>query len=189
MDSRATWTIPNILTIARIIITPGFLIAFLNDAMGLAWFFFLLAGLSDALDGFLARALDQRSELGAMLDPLADKVLLVTSFLCLGAKGLVPSWLVVVVVTRDMVIVGGLFLLQFWGIDVRTRIAPTIISKLNTLLQILFVFVVLLHLTFPTWSLAGLRFVLEWAVVVCTTFSGVDYVLRGLRIFAESENP
>jgi cardiolipin synthase len=187
MDSSATWTIPNILTIARISITPGFLIAFLNDAMGLAWFFFVLAGLTDALDGFLARALNQRSELGAMLDPLADKVLLVTSFLCLGAKGLVPNWLVVVVVTRDLVIVGGLFLLQFWGVDVRTRIAPTMISKLNTLVQILFVFVVLLHLTFPTWSMGGLRVLLEWIVVVCTTVSGVHYVVRGLKIFAESE--
>ena len=188
MDRNAIWTIPNVLTIARISITPGFLIAFLNDSMGTAWFFFVLAGLSDALDGFLARALDQRSELGAMLDPLADKVLLVTSFLCLGVKGLVPNWLVVVVVTRDLVIIGGLCLLQFWGVDVRKRIAPTLISKFNTLAQILFVFVVLLHLTFPAWSLAGLRGLLMWIVLGCTTVSGVHYVLRGLRIFGESES-
>jgi phosphatidylglycerophosphate synthase len=61
------------------------------------------------------------------------------------------------------------------------------ISKLNTLVQILFVFVVLLHLSFPTWSMGGLRVLLEWIVVVCTTVSGVHYVVRGLKIFAESE--
>ena len=93
----------------------------------------------------------------------------------------------VVVVTRDLVIIGGLCLLQFWGVDVRKKIAPTMISKFNTLAQILFVFVVLLHLTFPTWSLTGVRGGLVWIVVICTMVSGVHYVVRGLRIFAESE--
>ena len=79
-------------------------------------------------------------------------------------------------------------LLRFWGVDVRKRIAPTLISKFNTLAQILFVFVVLLHLTFPEWSLGGLRGMLMWIVLGCTTVSGVHYVVRGLRIFGEAES-
>ena len=84
MARNAIWTIPNILTIVRILLTPVFVMAYTSENFNLAWILFAIAGLTDALDGFLARIWNQRTELGAMLDPLADKTLLFTSFICLA---------------------------------------------------------------------------------------------------------
>ncbi|MFW6235336.1 MAG: CDP-alcohol phosphatidyltransferase family protein, partial [Desulfovibrionales bacterium] len=118
------WTIPNLLTVFRILITPVFVVAFVNGQIMTAWWLFFLAGVTDGLDGFLARVLKQRSKLGAMIDPLADKVLLVTAFVMLGIKGWLPSWLVILVVSRDVIIVGGLGVLHFWSVHIKERIKP-----------------------------------------------------------------
>ncbi|MDP3426615.1 MAG: CDP-alcohol phosphatidyltransferase family protein, partial [Humidesulfovibrio sp.] len=116
------WTIPNLLTVSRILMTPGIVMAFADKRFDIAWVLFALAGLTDALDGALARILKQRSSFGAMLDPLADKILLDTSFTCLAVQGWIPSWLAVLVVSRDVFIVGGLALLQYSGVDVKRGI-------------------------------------------------------------------
>ena len=118
------WTIPNLLTVSRIMLTPGFVMAFVDQRFDLAWVLFAIAGFTDALDGTLARLLKQRSTFGAMLDPLADKILLVTSFICLAVQDWIPGWLSILVVSRDVFIVGGLALLNYSGVDVKRGIRP-----------------------------------------------------------------
>ncbi|MGE4503882.1 MAG: CDP-alcohol phosphatidyltransferase family protein [Desulfovibrionaceae bacterium] len=179
-------TIPNILTIVRILLTPGFVMAYTDERFALAWALFAVAGLTDALDGFLARVLRQRSWLGAILDPLADKILLDTSYVCLALNGWLPSWLSVLVVSRDVIIVGGLALLQFLGVRVDRRISPTWTSKATTLFQILLVLFVMLRQQLGLeqqslfWALASVTTVL-------TLLSGAEYVRTGLRYLPQEE--
>ncbi|MFK4765652.1 CDP-alcohol phosphatidyltransferase family protein [Desulfobaculum sp. SPO524] len=179
---QSNWTIPNILTVLRILLTPGFVMAFLNGRVDVACAFFTLAGVTDAADGLLARVLHQRTHLGAMLDPLADKVLLTAAFLCMGVAEWVPSWLVVLVISRDLIIVGGLALLTFWGVDIHDEIRPSFMSKLNTTGQILITFMVLVqHAGWYAMPLPIL--ILTYAVGILTVLTGIDYVLRGLALF------
>lgn len=181
------WTLPNVITIARIVMVPAFVVAFINNRLDLALGLFVLAGVSDALDGFLARMLGQRSKLGAMLDPVADKLLLVTAFLCLALGGLVPSWLAVLVISRDVMLVGGMALLHFWGVNVRDRIRPTYLSKFNTTAQIALVAAALAAPLGWGWDWDGLLPFLAAVVAACTTLSGAHYIYIGLGLFPRGE--
>ena len=178
------WTLPNFLTVVRILLTPGFIVAFLEEWFSLAWILFAIAGFTDGLDGFLARVLKQRSRLGSMLDPLADKVLLDASFIALAIKGWLPDFLAVLVVSRDMLIIGGLAVLNVWGIDVKNAISPAKASKLNTLLQIALVLFVLLEQTFD-FSMDALRLLMLTGVTVLTVLTAVQYTLRGMAMFRD----
>lgn len=185
---RGNWTVPNLLTVLRIVLTPLFVVFYLDRQYGLALGVFFVCGATDALDGFLARVLDQRSRLGAMLDPLADKALLVTSFICLAGTGWVPLWLSVLVVSRDAIILGGLALLTVSGRDMRGSIRPSGLSKCSTALQmatILMAFAA--HMT--GW--AGLPLgALTWLTGIFTALSGIDYVITGVGLFpAGSDGP
>ena len=182
MGRSRNWTIPNVLTVIRILLTPAIVMAFVDHHLELVWIIFALAGLTDALDGFLARVLNQRSDLGAMLDPLADKILLDTSYICLGITGWIPPWLVMIVVSRDFLIVGGLTLLNFRGVDVRKKIHPSRVSKVNTVAQVFLVITILLARTF-VWNLDGLEAVLVGAVTLLTMISGIQYLIRGIGLF------
>jgi len=158
--------------------------AYTSENFNLAWILFAIAGLTDALDGFLARIWNQRTELGAMLDPLADKALLVTSFICLALKGWLPVWLTVLVVSRDTIIIGGLAVLNFWGVDVRSRIKPIWISKFTTAAQIFLVIFVMLQRTFEL----DYHFALDlmvWITAAATVWSGIAYVRRGFELFSD----
>lgn len=179
---RGNMTVPNLLTIGRILLTPVFVLAFLDQRWGLAWAAFAAAGVSDGLDGYLAKKLDQRTHLGAMLDPLADKTLLVTAFICLAWQGLAPTWLAVLVVSRDAIIVGGLAVLRFSGVAVEEHIRPVVSSKLNTLCQICLVFLVLTDRTLGL-GLSFLPGVLTVLVAVLTVVSCIQYVVIGVRLF------
>lgn len=187
MGRHAIWTVPNILTIIRILLTPVFVMAYTSENFKLAWILFLVAGLTDGLDGFLARIWNQRTQLGAMLDPLADKALLITSFICLAAKGWLPAWVAVLVVSRDVIILGGLAVLSFWGVDVKKRIKPIWISKFNTTAQIVLVIFIMINRTFE-WEFPILLTITYWVVIVATVVSGISYVRRGFELFAE-EHP
>ncbi len=187
MGSQKIWTIPNLITIFRILLTPGFVIAYLDQSFFVAWVIFVVAGFSDGLDGFLARVLDQRSEFGAMIDPLADKILLVTSFLCLSTQGYIPDWLTVLVISRDLIIVGGLSLLKFYGVEVEKRISPLWSSKVTTALQILVVFSVLCKLAFEL-DISFMLPKLEVITAVFTFVSGAIYLRRGMTMFSEVED-
>jgi cardiolipin synthase len=170
------------LTVSRIMLTPGFVMAFVGQRFDLAWILFAIAGFTDALDGTLARLLKQRSSFGAMLDPLADKILLVTSFICLAVQDWIPGWLSILVVSRDIFIVGGLALLHYSGVDVKRGIRPVWISKCATTAQIALVLLIMvehsMHSFYP-----GIRLGLVYAVAVLTALSGIYYLVIGLRMF------
>jgi cardiolipin synthase len=181
------WTIPNVLTVSRILLTPGIVMAFADRRFDIAWMLFAVAGLTDALDGALARILKQRSNFGAMLDPLADKILLDTSFTCLAVQGWLPTWLAVLVVSRDVFIVGGLALLQYSGVDVQRGIKPVWFSKCATLVQIMLVLLIMVEhslvVSYPEW-----RLVLVGLVALLTAISGVYYVHLGFKMVPHNGN-
>lgn len=181
------WTIPNLLTVSRIMLTPGFVMAFVDHRFDIAWVLFAIAGLTDALDGTLARILKQRSNFGAMLDPLADKILLVTSFICLALQDWIPRWLAVLVVSRDVFIVGGLVLLNYSGVDVRRGIRPVWVSKCATLAQIALVLLVMVeHSTGVLYPDLALGLIV--AVAALTASSGAYYLILGLRMIPSVDN-
>lgn len=134
-------TVPNFLTFARILLTPFLIWCLVQRKMDQALIIFVVAGLTDGLDGLVARLLHQKSRLGACLDPLADKFLLVSSFILLGWLGAIPLWLVIVAIGRDVMIVSGVLALMI--LNVPLVIQPTLLGKLTTLTQLLVVLLVL----------------------------------------------
>ena len=139
--------IPNLITLGRILLVPIVVWAIATPGtMWIAFVLFLAAGVSDAVDGFLAKRFSMTTELGAYLDPLADKALIVSIYLTLGINDLIPRWLVILVVSRDILIVGGIML--SWLIGNPLKIKPLLVSKLNTVAQIVFACVVLGSLGF-----------------------------------------
>lgn len=170
--------IPNIITVLRILLVGPIVWALLAERYSVAIGLFLIAGASDALDGFLAKQFDWSSRLGGILDALADKLLLISTFLALWWLGMFPGWFVFLILARDVLIVGG-------GIAYRTRVgmfdpAPTPISKLNTFLQILLAAGGVLHLglmPLPDWVFQ----LLIWSVVATVLLSGAGYVVEWSR--------
>ena len=171
-------TVPNIITLARFLLVPAVVYALLTGHWVLAFVGFLTAGISDGVDGFIARQFDQRSELGAYLDPIADKLLLVSVFVVLGYMGELPLWLVIAVVSRDALIVGGVILSSVIGHPIAMK--PLMVSKVNTLAQILLALVVLSELAFAEhfWLF---RPGLVWLSGLLTVASGAAYLLAWIR--------
>jgi cardiolipin synthase (CMP-forming) len=134
-------SIPNLITLARIILVPVVVWAIASGQLRLAFLLFLAAAISDAVDGFLAKRFGMKTELGAYLDPLADKVLIVSIYVTLGITGVIPLWIVILVVSRDFMIVGAIIL--SWVVDRPVKIRPHFVSKLNTGVQIVFAGLVL----------------------------------------------
>ncbi|MDX2203484.1 MAG: CDP-alcohol phosphatidyltransferase family protein [Hyphomicrobiaceae bacterium] len=167
--------IPNFITIARVMSVPVIFWLLVSGQTRTAFFVFLAAGASDALDGFLAKRFDWRTELGAVLDPLADKLLLVSLFIALGVARELPLWLVVAVVSRDILIV--LAVMVSWVMSQPVAIKPLAVSKLNTLFQIVLVATVLADSAFGL-ELAHVRTVLVWITGTLTLLSLAAY-LRG----------
>lgn len=177
-------TIPNMLTALRIVLVPALITFLLDGNFRAALTVFLVAGVSDALDGFIARRFNQQSRLGSFLDPLADKLLVVTSSLVLAAIGQLPWWLALVIVGRDLVIVAGA--VAYYGRTGTLEMDPSIASKTNTFVQISLILVVLAHgagMEFLGVVLKPL-FVLALAMALV---SGGDYmVVWGRRAFRKS---
>lgn len=139
-------TVPNMITIVRFLLVPAVIYWLLTGEWLLAFTAFVIAGISDGVDGFIARHFDQHSELGGYLDPMADKLLLVSVFVVLGLLGELPLWLVIAAVSRDALIVGAVLLSSLMGSPVAVR--PLMVSKANTLVQIVLASVVLADLAF-----------------------------------------
>jgi len=171
-------TLPNIITLARLVAVPGTIWLILQHRLDLAFLLFLAAGLSDALDGWLARVMNARSTIGALLDPVADKALLVSVYVTLAAIGVLPDWLAILVVFRDLVIVGGLTLL--WMAGNRPPIRPLWVSKLNTLLQITLAALALFIHGFEVPMEMAVT-LLIWLVAATTLASGIAYVMQAAR--------
>ena len=174
-------TIPNLITSLRIILTPIFIIYLINDDLTSALVFFILAGVSDSLDGFIARVFDQKSKLGAFLDPLADKILLNSAFVMLSVKGYIYPWVTVTVISRDILISLGVLIL-FLNSQ-KFTIKPSIFSKITTCLQLVSVFVVLSIVHFPI--LNPIVDSLFWATTLLTIISGLHYMHRWFQMMGE----
>lgn len=170
--------LPNAICVARIGLVPPSVLALLAGRFELTLALFGIAAVSDALDGWLAKRFGWTSRLGKILDPIADKLLLVSVFVTLAWLRLVPAWLVATVVLRDVVIVVGAAAFHFLIGYLEGR--PTPVSKLNTLLQLTFVLVVIAD---SAWSRAGGAplMILGAGVFVTTVVSGIDYVLTYAR--------
>jgi len=174
---KLTINIPNILTVLRILVTPLFVIFLIRDLHGYALLLFVVAGISDGLDGLIARMFNQRSDLGAVLDPIADKLLLTAAYLSLGILRDIPGWLAVVVISRDVLIVTGIGVLTFCGVPFDIR--PSLISKWTTVFQIFTVAVTLLEVRFQ--GAATLWRILCWTTAGMTVLSGLHYTYIGLH--------
>lgn len=173
--------IPNIITVGRILLVPIVVWAIMTNNYMLAFWLFVLAGLSDAVDGYLAHRLEAKSEFGAYLDPLADKALLMSIYVTLGIAGSLPLWIVIAVVSRDIMIVGAVMLA--WLVEKPVEIQPLVVSKLNTMAQIVLAALVLASNAFkfdPGLSLA----VALTAVAVLTGLSAAAYLAGWMRHMA-----
>lgn len=173
-------SLPNLITLARLLAVPVAVWLIVTDHFTIAFWLFVAAGLSDALDGYLARRLRSRSLLGAYLDPLADKALLTSVYVSLGYVEEMPKWLVILVVFRDVLIIGGAIL--YHTLTQRLKMEPLFVSKVNTVAQILLAALILARqgLGFDSH---GADLLLTYAVAVTTLVSGGAYVARwGWRI-------
>ena len=176
--------IPNTLSLVRLFLVTPFLIAVIYHQHALALVLFILAGVSDFLDGFLARRLDQKSLLGKFLDPMGDKLLTTVAFISLAIEGVVPAWLAVLVVAKDVYVALGSGIAYLAGKV--SEFPPSIWGKLSTALQIATVIAVLLvKLLDEGHSLLDMVFVATGAV---TVVAGIHYVWRGLQDFPNGEN-
>ncbi|WP_442753415.1 CDP-alcohol phosphatidyltransferase family protein [Methylocystis sp. JAN1] len=134
MASRWFASLPNLITIGRLVLTPAVIGMGIDGRWGAAFLVFLVAGVSDALDGWLAKTYHLQSELGAVLDPLADKALIISIYVLLASAGILPPWLTILVVSRDALIVGGVLVAWFLARPVKVR--PHISSKITTAAQL-----------------------------------------------------
>jgi cardiolipin synthase (CMP-forming) len=187
-DNTQLINIPNVLTLARILAVPLFLSLLVEGENDAALTVFIAAGLTDAIDGMIARMWRMKTQLGAHMDPLADKLLVVSSFIALGIMGLVPRPLMIVVIMRDVIILGG-FLLTAALVGKSMEMAPSLWGKATTFTQLLSVTLVLIDLAqwfdVPTTVLQ----VVFVATGITSFVSGTGYVIRGMRWFAASGTP
>ncbi|MGE0457876.1 MAG: CDP-alcohol phosphatidyltransferase family protein [Bauldia sp.] len=175
-------TLPNLITVGRLLLVPT-IIWFLSERQfGAAFVVFVIAGVSDGVDGFIARTYNLKSRLGAYLDPLADKALLVSIYLSLTFIGEIPGWLTTIVVSRDLFIIGGVLLA--WVLDRPIEVRPLYISKVNTAAQIIFAAAVLADLAFGI----GMGAVRDWLAIivgVLTVASAGAYLVDWVRHMAQ----
>lgn len=175
--------IPNILTLGRIIITPVIVYAILRDEPELALALMVAAGITDMLDGAIARYFNQRTTVGAYLDPLADKLMLISTFVTLFLIDEVPLFLFLAVVFRDAVIVLGA--LAYEMVTHQLKMEPSMISKVTTFMQIVYVVTMLLHMAYPLNDL-WIQ-VTVWITFAVTCISGIHYMLVWTRKAASEE--
>ena len=172
-------TVPNAITLIRVFLIPLFITACFYRNFTLAFAIFLVAALSDALDGFLARRLNQITTLGVIMDPLADKALIDSGFFLLSyVDRIIPVWLAVIVISRDVLLLFGGWLLSVFGkLD---RIKPDYLGKLTAFTQFFTLFVVLASLNFDFGMETALKF-LYFLTALFTVASAINYTLKGIR--------
>lgn len=177
-QSVAIVSIPNFLSFARLVSVPLIVWLILESRMTLAFWLFVTAGVTDAVDGFVAKRFNAKTELGSYLDPLADKALLVGVYVTLGWTGHIPLWLVILVAFRDLTIVGGALLEQTLTQSFKSQ--PMMVSKINTTLQIALAALVLarLGLGFDDMGMTG---ALVLATAITTVLSGLAYLVHWTR--------
>lgn len=171
-------TVATLITLLQFLLVPAVVLALLSNRVDLALICFVVAGVSDAVDGIVARRFNQQSELGAYLDPMADKLLLVSVFVVLGAMRELPLWLVVMAVARDGLIIAGVLLSSVMSKPVAMQ--PLFVSKANTAVQIVLVALVLAELALSI-SLGPARIILIFGSGLLTVASAGAYLVGWLR--------
>ena len=172
----------NRITISRIILTPFFITAIVYGRMDIALLFFILAVISDGMDGFVARSMRQKTFIGTILDPVADKILLISAFICLTLiksipEGLrLPPYVPIIVISRDAIIVLGSILIHV--VKGRVKIAPSFWGKFTTFFQMMTIMSILVQFKYScyVWNTAA----------ILTVISGIDYMLKGSQTLNES---
>ncbi len=176
-------TVPNLITILRILLVPIFIIYMINDRALASLIIFIIASISDALDGFIAKVFHQKSNLGAYLDPLADKILLMSAFITLAILKMIPPWLAVLAISRDVIILLGVLILYLNRYPV--KIHPSLLSKATTCIQIATILIVLsngfLYVEF-------LKIYSFWLAAIFTIASGLQYIRAGMIILSKGVN-
>ena len=169
--------IPNTLTMTRIVLIPLFVTAVIYLRYDYALYLFVIAALTDTFDGLIARLKSQKTPFGSFLDPLADKFLLVTSFVLFSFYGLVPTWLTVTIISRDIIVVTGWVVIYL--VSHNARVEPTLLGKTAITCQLVLICFVLLHINFP--PLPDIHPYLVWITAMFTILSGLHYIYRGLK--------
>lgn len=176
--------LPNTLTVIRVLLIPAFVILIINHSFGWALIIFAIAGITDGLDGLLARLTRQKTELGAYLDPIADKLLLISSYLSLAIVEILPGWLSVIVITRDVIILLGILVIML--ISRPPAIHPSFVSKLTTTFQILTVLLALLSGYESFFK--QLTPIAIYITTFLTILSGIHYIYIGTRILNQKSH-
>jgi cardiolipin synthase (CMP-forming) len=176
--------IPNLLTFLRIILVPVIVILLIQGSFFKAFIVFIVASISDALDGFLARVLHQQTVLGAYLDPIADKALLASSFVTLSVLHIIPGWLTVIVISRDFIILLGIAVLSTMSIAVQIR--PLFVSRITTALQLITVLMALSTRSLSDGFDAWWPMSIYWLTALFTIISGLCYMVRGVALINSS---
>ncbi len=171
-------SLPNLISLARLLSVPLTAWLILDGRLVAAFWLFFAAGVSDAVDGYIAKRFDARTRLGAFLDPLADKALLVAVYIALGLQGHLEDWLVILVVFRDILILGGVVLARL--LDASLDTTPLLISKFNTAVQIVLAAATLGVNGYLVDDM-GLLTILVYLTAAATALSGAGYVLRWVR--------
>jgi cardiolipin synthase (CMP-forming) len=183
-DELVGLNLPNLISLGRLLLVPLAIWLILRDHYGVAFWVFVVAGVSDALDGFIAKHFDRRTRIGALLDPIADKALLVSMYLTLGLANQLWTSVVILVVFRDVMIIGGFLLMQAFASP--KQYGPLYISKVNTGCQIALIAFVLARLGLGAeWD--NIDTILSYTVIATTIVSGLSYTLRWMRILSRSE--
>jgi cardiolipin synthase (CMP-forming) len=175
--------LPNILTLTRVLMIPFFVIFIINKHFGWALITFVIAGITDGVDGLIARITHQRTELGAYLDPIADKLLLFSAFITLAIIEVIPSWLVVIVITRDVIILVGFLVMLLT--NYHPKINPSLLSKMTTVFQILTIVLVLFTGYYSVFK--QISMIAIYGTAVMTVLSGAHYIYIGTRILNEKK--
>lgn len=182
--TRLELNLPNLITLARLFSVPVAIWLIVGGRYGAAFWVFVGAGVSDALDGYIAKRFDRRTPLGALLDPVADKALLVGVYVTLGIADQLPHWLVGLVILRDLLIVAGFVLLR--AIAAARQLDPLFISKINTLVQIALVGFVLARLGLDIEAGPATALLIDLATFT-TALSGLTYLVRCAQILMGSK--
>ena len=177
--------LPNVLTLARILLTPLFIICLIKGLYQGALLIFTLAGVTDGLDGLIARLFNQKTAIGSLLDPLADKFLLISAFVTLAIQNMAPAWLAVVVISREVVLIMiGIVILALSKLPHAIR--PSMVSKCTTVSQLATIFILLLSV--QTTALEHTLLPLYSLTTLLSIVSGLHYVYLGIQIIASAED-
>jgi cardiolipin synthase (CMP-forming) len=176
--------LPNIITLLRIMLVPVFLLLLIYDYYGMALGVFIVAGMTDAVDGTIARMMNQQTELGMFLDPIADKFLVLTAFIALALMDKLPLWLAETVIVRDAVIVAGSLYLYKRGF--KKKIKPVLLGKLTTFMLITLLVVALVGVYLDREF--DVKEYLVWLTAALLITSGIQYLFRGYRIMHDKKN-